>query len=72
MTFGSKEWEQQKEKAIEETLRICQERGILTPFLTEHREQVIEIMKQTFDQEALKELEQQSDTLYGNISESED
>jgi len=44
-------------KAIQETIRICLERGILVPFLTSRREEVIDIMEMLFSQEEVWEME---------------
>lgn len=46
-------------KAIQETIRICLERGILVPFLTSRREEVIDIMEMLFSQEEVWELDRQ-------------
>lgn len=46
-------------KAIQETIRICLERGILVPFLTARREEVIDIMEMLFSQEEVWEMERQ-------------
>ena len=69
MAFELEEYEKQKKKAIEETLRICQERGILVPFLTDHREEVIEIMSRTFDAEVIAELDAPDDIHQKSSSE---
>ena len=42
--------------AIQETMRICQERGILVPFLTARRKEVIDIMEMLFSQEEVWEM----------------
>lgn len=42
--------------AIQETMRICQERGILAPFLTARRKEVIDIMEMLFSQEGVWEM----------------
>lgn len=44
-------------RAIQETIRICLERGILVPFLTSKREEVIDIMEMLFSQEEVWEME---------------
>lgn len=46
-------------QAIQETIRICLERGILVPFLTARREEVIDIMEMLFSQEEVWELDRQ-------------
>ena len=46
-------------QAIQETIRICLERGILVPFLTTRREEVIDIMEMLFSQEEVWELDRQ-------------
>ena len=40
-------------QAIQETIRICLERGILTPFLTAKREEVVDLMEMLFSQEEI-------------------
>ena len=42
--------------AIQETMRICQERDILVPFLTARRKEVIDIMEMLFSQEEVWEM----------------
>ena len=42
--------------AIQETMRICQEKGILTPFLLSRRKEVIDIMEMLFTQEEVWEM----------------
>ena len=42
--------------AIQETMRICQEKGILVPFLTARRKEVIDIMEMLFSQEEVWEM----------------
>ena len=42
--------------AIQETIRICQERAILVPFLTARRKEVIDIMEMLFSQEEVWEM----------------
>lgn len=67
-------------EAIQETIRICLEQGILVPFLTAKREEVVDIMEMLFSQEeiweldrqeiartAMEEGEKQRDTLYGEL-----
>lgn len=44
-------------KAIQETIRICLERGILVPFLTARQKEVIDIMEMLFSQEEVWELD---------------
>lgn len=46
-------------QAIQETIRICLERGILSPFLTAKREEVIDIMELLYNQEEIWELDKQ-------------
>lgn len=43
-------------RAIQETIRICLERGILVPFLTARQKEVIDIMEMLFSQEEVWEL----------------
>jgi len=47
-------------KAIQESIRICLERGILVPFLTSRREEVIDIMEMLFSQEEVWEMERRN------------
>lgn len=63
-------------EAIQETIRICLERGILVPFLTAKREEVVDIMEMLFSQEEVWELDRQEvarvasekrDILYGEL-----
>ena len=42
--------------AIQETMRICLEKGVLTPFLTARRKEVIDIMEMLFSQEEVWEM----------------
>ena len=42
--------------AIQETMRICQEKSVLTPFLTARRKEVIDIMEMLFSQEEVWEM----------------
>ena len=42
--------------AIQETIRICQERAILVPFLTARRKEVIDIIEMLFSQEEVWEM----------------
>lgn len=42
--------------AIQETIRICQERGVLIPFLTARRKEVVDIMEILFSQEEIWEM----------------
>ena len=42
--------------AIQETMRICQDRAILVPFLTTSRKEVIDIMEMLFSQEEVWEM----------------
>ena len=42
--------------AIQETMRICLEKGILTPFLAARRKEVIDIMEMLFSQEEVWEM----------------
>lgn len=44
-------------KAIQETIRICLERGILVPFLTARQKEVVDIMEMLFSQEQVWELD---------------
>ena len=44
-------------QAIQETIRICLERGILTPFLTAKREEVVDLMEMLFSQEEIWRLD---------------
>ena len=44
-------------KAIQETIRICLERGILVPFLTVRQKEVVDIMEMLFSQEEVWELD---------------
>ena len=44
-------------KAIQETIRICLERGILVPFLTARKKEVMDIMEMLFSQEEVRELD---------------
>lgn len=44
-------------KAIQETIRICLERGILVPFLTARQKEVVDIMEMLFSQEEVWELD---------------
>lgn len=46
-------------KAIQETIRVCLERGILVPFLTTKREEVVDIMELLYNQEEVWELDRQ-------------
>ena len=41
---------------IQETMRICQEKGILTPFLASRRKEVVDIMEMLFSQEEVWEM----------------
>ena len=43
--------------AIQETMRICRERGVLTPFLAARRKEVIDIMELLFSQEEIREMD---------------
>lgn len=43
-------------KAIRETIRICQEKGILVPFLASRRMEVVDIMELLFSQEEVMEM----------------
>lgn len=43
-------------EAIRETIRICQERGILVPFLASRRMEVVDIMELLFSQEEVMEM----------------
>ena len=45
------------QKAIDETIRICMEQGILTPFLGSRKKEVLDIMVSLFDQEKIWEIE---------------
>ena len=40
-------------KAIEETIRICQDEDVLREYLEEEREEVMDIMTTLFDQETI-------------------
>ena len=42
-------------KCIEETIRICMEKGYLPAYLSEHREEVITMMSELFDEQAQRE-----------------
>ena len=44
------------QEAIEETLRVCMEENILTPFLASRQKEVQEIMVTLFDQEKIAEI----------------
>ena len=46
-------------KTIQETIRICLERGILAPFLTARQKEVVDIMEMLFSQEQVWELDRQ-------------
>lgn len=46
-------------QAIQETIRICVERGILVPFLTAKQEEVVDIMELLFSQEEIWEMDKQ-------------
>jgi len=46
-------------KAIQETIHICLERGILVPFLTAKQEEVVDIMELLYNQEEVWELDRQ-------------
>ena len=63
-------------EAIQETIRICLDQGILVPFLTAKREEVVDIMEMLFSQEEVWELDRQEiarvasekrDILYGEL-----
>ena len=67
-------------KAIQKTIRICLERGILVPFLTVRQKEVVDIMEMLFSQEEVWELDRQEiadiarqegeckrDALYGEL-----
>ena len=41
---------------IQETMRICQEKGVLTPFLVSRRKEVVDIMEMLFSQEEVWEM----------------
>jgi len=41
---------------IQETMRICQEKGVLTPFLASRRKEVVDIMEMLFSQEEVWEM----------------
>lgn len=41
---------------IQETMRICQEKGVLTPFLESRRKEVVDIMEMLFSQEEVWEM----------------
>ena len=43
--------------AIRETIRICQEKGVLIPFLSSRRKEVVDIMEMLFSQEEIWEME---------------
>ena len=43
-------------EAIQETIRICQEKGVLIPFLAARRKEVIDIMEMLFSQEEVWEM----------------
>ena len=43
-------------ETIQETMRICQEQGILIPFLASRRKEVIDIMEMLFSQEEVWEM----------------
>ena len=42
-------------KTIEETIRICLDRGILVKFLTEHRQEVMKMLMTLFDEQTQRE-----------------
>lgn len=46
-------------QAIQETIHICLERGILTSFLTARQEEVIDVMEMLYSQEEVWELDRQ-------------
>ncbi len=48
------------QKAILETMRICQERGILAAFLKTRRKEVIDIMQMLFSQEEVWEMDRRA------------
>ncbi|MBD5160794.1 MAG: hypothetical protein HDT14_01990 [Oscillibacter sp.] len=54
-------------KAIQETIRICLERGILVPFLTARQKEVIDIMEMLFSQEQVWELDRRDARQEGEI-----
>lgn len=41
---------------IQETMRICQEKGVLTPFLVSRQKEVVDIMEMLFSQEEVWEM----------------
>lgn len=45
------------EEALENTIDICQDRGILAPFLRSRRKEVVDIMTRLFNQEKVWEIE---------------
>ena len=45
-----------KEKAIEETIRICLEKGILEEFILKHRQEVMSMLATFFDEESQRDL----------------
>ena len=45
------------EEALENTIDICQDRGILAPFLSSRRKEVVDIMTRLFNQEKVWEIE---------------
>lgn len=46
--------------AAQETIRVCLERGILVPLLSERRKEIVDMMKFLFTQEEVNEMERQS------------
>lgn len=55
-------------KAIQETIRICLERGILVPFLTARQREVVDIMEMLFSQEQVWELDRRDARQEGEIT----
>lgn len=45
------------EEALTNTIKICRERGILVPFLSSRKKEVLDIMTRLFDQEKVWEME---------------
>ena len=48
------------QKAIDETIRICKEEGILTPFLASRAKEVMDIMFTLFDQEWVTQVHEEN------------
>lgn len=63
-------------RTIQETMRICQEQGVLAPFLAARRKEVVDIMELLFSQEEIDEMNrwdarregaEERDALYGEL-----